>query len=122
MGSNPFRLPEDGHAKKANMTTNMAIAIETAKEPAATEGSIPTTAEMSPTRYGFRRTVVANWRELTPGDTVVLIARNKDRIKGTIDAVTKNGAFLWLRQDALRPRQVFFHSDGYKVLVDPRAG
>lgn len=73
---------------------------------------------MSPTRYGFRRTVVAKWREL---DAVVLYARNEDRIEGTVDAVTKNGAFRWLRQDALRPRQVFYRSDGYKVLVDPRA-
>ncbi|WP_457949900.1 hypothetical protein ACTAQI_04765 [Pseudarthrobacter sp. alpha12b] len=105
-----------------NMTTNMATAVETAEDSAAaTTGSIPTTAEMSPTRYGFRRTVVANWRELIAGDTVVLIARNKDRIEGTTDAVTKNGAFLWLPQDALRARQVFYHSDGYIVLVDPRA-
>ncbi|GAA3315844.1 hypothetical protein GCM10017710_25900 [Arthrobacter ramosus] len=59
--------------------------------------------------------MVANWRELTPGDTVVLIARNKDCIEGTIDAVTKDGAFLWLRQEGFRPRCVFYHSDGYKA-------
>ena len=103
------------------MTTNTAIAAKTVEEPSPDTGSIPTTAEISPTRYGFRRTVVANWRELAPGDIVVLIASNKDRIEGTIDTVTKDGAFLWLRQDALRPRRVFYHSDGYEVLVDPRA-
>jgi len=107
--------------QKDNMATNMALAKEIAKEPASETSSIPTTAETSPTRYGFRRTMVANWRELTPGDTVVLIARNKDCIEGTIDAVTKDGAFLWLRQEGFRPRCVFYHSDGYKVLVDPRA-
>lgn len=107
--------------QKDNMATNTALAKEIDEEAASENSGIPTTAETSPTRYGFRRTVVANWRELIPGDTVVLIARNKDCIEGTIDAVTKDGAFLWLCQDGFRPRRVFYYSDGYKVLVDPRA-
>ncbi|MBT2513615.1 hypothetical protein [Arthrobacter sp. ISL-30] len=52
---------------------------------------------------------------------MVLIAANKDRIEGTIDVVTKDGSYLWLRQGHGQGRQLFYHCDGYQILVDPRA-
>ncbi|BCW56810.1 MULTISPECIES: hypothetical protein [Micrococcaceae] len=103
------------------MTTTTARAAEISEDPTTETGSIPTTGETTPTRHGFRRTVVANWRELLPDDTVVLVAPNKECITGVIDAVTKDGAFLWLRQGHGRDRQLFYRSDGYKILVDPRS-
>jgi hypothetical protein len=75
------------------------------------------------THYGYRRSVVANWSELIPGDNVVLLSTGKPefRISGTVDANSPDGSLLWLLQDDCAGRALFHQSDGYKTLVDPRA-
>jgi hypothetical protein len=75
-----------------------------------------------PTHYGYRRTAVADWRHLIPGDKLILepAKTNEDRISGTVDAVSENGAFLWVVQDDCGERRLFCRTDGYKTLMNPR--
>jgi hypothetical protein len=80
-----------------------------------------------PTHYGFRRTLVADWSELLPNDIVVLEQTGSTTkpisakyTSGTVDLVSEDGAFLWLMQEDGAGRRLFFQSDGYITLVNPR--
>lgn len=74
-----------------------------------------------PTHYGYRRSVVANWAELIQGDHVLLLGTGKPevRVSGTVDDVAPDGSLLWLLDDDLGGRRLFFQCDGYQTLVDP---
>lgn len=69
-------------------------------------------------RYGQHR-VVADWRELSEGDSVVLLDLQKSgaRISGTVDAVSADGALIWLVQNDSAGRRIFHQADGYKTLL-----
>ncbi|MFJ4268622.1 hypothetical protein ACIPY1_18860 [Paenarthrobacter nicotinovorans] len=75
-----------------------------------------------PTQYGYRRCAVDHWGELIPADTVLLISKadSNQKLKGTVDAVSEDGSFLWLHLDEPRERKLFHRSDGYTTYVDPR--
>lgn len=74
-----------------------------------------------PTVYGFRRSVVEDWGELIPNDTVVLISRaTGERCKGTVDAISEDKTILWLVLENAGGRKLFHHCDGYQTLADPR--
>jgi hypothetical protein len=77
--------------------------------------------EPKPTRFRFRRSFVANWRELRPGDTVVLLGSGNERVSGTVDAVTTDGDMVWILQDNGAGRKLFHNSDTYQTLTDPKA-
>lgn len=74
--------------------------------------------ESKPTRFGFRRSVVANWRELRPGDTAVHLGSGNERLSGTVDAVTTDGDMVWILQDNGVGRKLFHNSDAYQTLTD----
>jgi hypothetical protein len=77
--------------------------------------------ERKPTRFGFRRSVVTNWSDLRPGDTVVLVGTSNERVSGTVDAVTTEGDMVWILQDNGAGRKLFHKSDRYQTLTDPKA-
>lgn len=73
-----------------------------------------------PTQYGYQRSVVANWCELIPGDTVLLLGPLAgERNTGTVDAISADGTVMWLVLDNAVGRKLFQHVDGYQTLVDP---
>ncbi|MEZ2392184.1 hypothetical protein AB6813_22130 [bacterium RCC_150] len=73
-----------------------------------------------PTRYGYRRSVVANWCGLTPGDTVLLLGPAAEQShKGTVDAIVGDGTMMWVVLENAGGRRLFHHADGYQTLVDP---
>ncbi|MFJ5699589.1 hypothetical protein [Arthrobacter sp. NPDC093139] len=73
-----------------------------------------------PTQYGYQRSVVANWCELIPGDTVLLLGPLAgERHRGTIDAISADGTVMWLLLENAGGRKLFHHVDGYQTLVDP---
>lgn len=73
-----------------------------------------------PTRYGYRRSVVADWCELIPGDSVLLLGpEGEPDYKGTVDAVLPDGTIVWLILDNGCGRRLFHHADGHQALVYP---
>jgi hypothetical protein len=73
-----------------------------------------------PTQYGYQRSVVANWCELIPGDTVLLLGPlAEERHRGTVDAISADGSVLWLLLEHAGGRKLFHHVDGHQMLVDP---
>jgi hypothetical protein len=75
-----------------------------------------------PTQYGYRRSAVSNWRELIPGDSVVLTGPGRhERYAGHVDAVSAEGALVWLLLDNGGERRLFHGVDGHSVLLDPRS-
>lgn len=73
-----------------------------------------------PTQYGYQRSVVANWCELIPGDTVLLLGPlAEERHRGTVDAISADGTVMWLLLEHAGGRKLFHHVDGYQTLVDP---
>lgn len=70
--------------------------------------------------HGYRRPVVADWRELVEGDDVVLLraGNSDDSISGTVDAVATDGSLLWLLQKGPEGRRMFHSFDGYKILLE----
>ncbi|HJW00037.1 MAG TPA: hypothetical protein VJ617_13185 [Arthrobacter sp.] len=82
---------------------------------------LPPDRDIRPSHHGYQRSLVANWSELSPGDTVVLLGTGKPeaRTSGEVDAVSVDGSLLWLLQDDCGGRRLFHWSDGYKTLVDP---
>jgi hypothetical protein len=73
-----------------------------------------------PTQYGYRRSVVANWCELIPGDTVLLLGPVAEQShRGTVDAILADGTVMWLLLENAGGRKLFHHVDGYQTLVDP---
>ncbi|SFU11656.1 hypothetical protein [Arthrobacter sp. ov118] len=74
-----------------------------------------------PTQYGYRRSVVTNWCELIPGDTVLLTGPDTEqRYAGTVDAVLDDGSLAWIVLANGGGRRLFFHCDGHQMLVDPK--
>jgi hypothetical protein len=73
-----------------------------------------------PTQYGYQRSIVANWCELIPGDTVLLLGPLAgERHRGTVDAMSPDGTIMWLLLENAGGRKLFYHVDGYQTLVDP---
>lgn len=83
--------------------------------------SMVSDTERKPTRYGFRRSAVTNWRELRPGDPVVLVGTSNERVSGTVDAVTTDGDMVWILQGNGAGRKLFHNSDIYQTFTDPKA-
>jgi hypothetical protein len=74
-----------------------------------------------PTQYGYRRSAVSNWCQLIPGDSVVLTGPGRhERYAGQVDAVSADGALVWLVLDNGGERRLFHRVDGHSVLLDPR--
>jgi hypothetical protein len=74
-----------------------------------------------PTQYGYRRSLVDNWRELIAGDTVLLLEPGQGRqYKGTVDAISTDGTLLWLLLDDGDGRKLFHRVDGYQTLAGPQ--
>jgi len=71
---------------------------------------------------GYRRAVVADWRELVEGDSIVLLRteNNDDAVSGTVDAVAPDGSLIWLLLKGAG-RRMFHHVDGYKTLLEDPA-
>jgi hypothetical protein len=73
-----------------------------------------------PTQYGYQRSIVANWCELIPGDTVLLLGPLAgERHRGAVDAISADGTIMWLLLENAGGRKLFYHVDGYQTLVDP---
>src|SRR5215207_6491343 len=74
-----------------------------------------------PTQFGYRRSAVSNWRELIPGDSVALTGPGRqERYTGQVDAISADGALVWLLLDNGGERRLFHRVDGHSVLLDPR--
>lgn len=75
---------------------------------------------LRPTQYGYRRSVVTNWCQLIPGEAVVLTGPGSaERYEGRVDAVSDDGAILWLVLDNGCGRRLFHRTDGHTALLDP---
>jgi hypothetical protein len=87
-----------------------------------TKSNLQSALKPRPTHYGYRRTAVPDWRHLIPGDKLILEPAkiNEGTISGTVDAVSENGAFLWVVQDDCGERRLFCRTDGYKTMMNPR--
>ncbi|MEC3854035.1 hypothetical protein [Paenarthrobacter ureafaciens] len=74
-----------------------------------------------PTHYGYRRSVVADWSELIPGEHVLLrgTGNPQARLSSTVHDVSPDGSLLWLLDDDLGERHLYPESDSYHTLVDP---
>lgn len=74
------------------------------------------------TFQGYRRPVVADWRELVEGDSIVLIRPEQDSapVEGTVDAVTRDGELIWVLTKG--GRRMYHRIDGYKTLLDVPPG
>jgi hypothetical protein len=103
------------------------MTLQTVREAVPDRTGTPHLADMvdnpgrKPTRFGFRRSVVANWSDLRPGDTVVLVGSSNERVSGTVDAVTTEGDMMWILLDNGAGRKLFHNSDTYQTLTDPKA-
>jgi hypothetical protein len=58
---------------------------------------------------------VEDWQELKVGDRVLAGQAWPPETIGTVDAVTPDGAVLWLQQDAGRGRRLFCKVDGIRL-------
>lgn len=73
-----------------------------------------------PTRYSYRRAIVANWGELIPGDTVLLLVPDTEQqYTGTVDAVSEDGTIVWLILKNGGGRRLFYNTDGYQTFLNP---
>ncbi|MFJ5695011.1 hypothetical protein ACIP9X_14305 [Arthrobacter sp. NPDC093125] len=68
------------------------------------------------------RKEIGNWRELTPGDTVVLLTSDKrnPRIMGRVDDISDDGRYLWLLQDSCAGRRLLDRAEGYTTFLDSK--
>ena len=75
-----------------------------------------------PMLSGHLRKEIASWRELTPGDTVVLLTSDKrnPRITGCVDDISDDGRYLWLLQDSGAGRRLLHKAEGYTTLLNSR--
>lgn len=69
----------------------------------------------------FRRSISADWRELTRGDSVVLLNSRHEAVGGVVDDISGDGSLIWIQQDDGAGRRLFHRSDGYKTLLDADA-
>lgn len=69
------------------------------------------------------RKEITTWRDLAPGDAVVLLTsdRRNARISGKVDDLSIDGSFLWLVQDNGAGRRLFHRPEGYTTLLDSTA-
>ncbi|WP_461188634.1 hypothetical protein [Arthrobacter sp. Z4-13] len=69
------------------------------------------------------RKEIGNWRELTPGDTVVLLTSDKrnPRIMGRVDDISDDGRYLWLLQDSGAGRRLLDRAEGYTTFLDSKS-
>lgn len=76
-----------------------------------------------PIHWYSLRQEVRSWRELAPGDVVVLLTSDKRnaRIEGRVDEISGDGLFLWLLQDNGAGRRLFHRPDGYTTFLDSKA-
>ncbi len=64
---------------------------------------------------------VRDWTALAPGDKVYIVENDASELCGRVDAVTEDGAILWLYMDAAAGRRLFMRGDGgvvWRVRVD----
>lgn len=86
----------------------------------ATRTELSPTQLNRPSRYGYRRSVVANWCELITGDRLLLVGPGTNqRHAGTVDAISVDGAIVWLILEDGGGRKLFHQTDGYQALLDP---
>jgi hypothetical protein len=103
------------------------MTLQTVREAVPDKTGTPHLADMvdnperKPTRFGFRRSAVANWSDLSPGDTVVLVGSSNERVSGTVDAVTTEGDVMWILLANGAGRKLFHSSDTYQTLTGPKA-
>ena len=73
--------------------------------------------------HGYRRPVVADWRELIEGDSIILLSTQSSAapVSGTVDAVAADGSLIWLVQDGSASRRMFHYVGGYKTLLEPNS-
>jgi hypothetical protein len=73
-----------------------------------------------PTRYSYRRSIVANWCELIPGDTVLLFGPDAEQqYTGIVDAVSEDATIVWLILENGGGRRLFYNTDGYQTFLNP---
>jgi hypothetical protein len=73
-----------------------------------------------PARYSYRRSIVANWCELIPGDTVLLFGPGTEQqYTGTVDAISEDGTIVWLILENGGGRRLFYNTDGCQTLLNP---
>lgn len=73
-----------------------------------------------PARYSFRRSTVANWCELIPGDTVLLFGPGTEQqYAGTVDAISEDSSIVWLILENGGGRRLFYNTDGHQTLLNP---
>lgn len=73
-----------------------------------------------PTLSNCLRIEVDSWRQLTPGNSVVLLTsdRRNPRIAGRVDEISGDGHYLWLIQDNCAGRRLFHRPEGYTTFLD----
>ena len=76
-----------------------------------------------PVDWHSPRKEITTWRDLAPGDAVVLLTsdRRNARISGKVDDLSADGSFLWLVQDNGAGRRLFHRPEGYTTLLDSTA-
>ena len=55
---------------------------------------------------------IRDWIVLAPGDRVFIAKKDAPELSGHVDAVTEDGAILWLQFDAGAGRKLFTRSEG----------
>jgi hypothetical protein len=60
----------------------------------------------------------ANWSELLPGDSVVLIGNEAQRAAGTVDVVSHDGALAWIMLRPGNERRLFLREEVFRTEVD----
>ncbi len=74
-----------------------------------------------PNQREDQQCIIADWRELTRGDSVVLLNPRKEAVGGIVDDVSADGSVIWIQQDDCGGRRLFHRNDGYKTLLDAGA-
>ena len=73
-----------------------------------------------PSEYSYRRSIVANWCELIPGDPVLLFGSGVgQRYRGTVDVISEDGTTVWLILENGGGRRLFYSIDGHQTLLNP---
>ncbi|BAS18339.1 hypothetical protein AHiyo8_pI66430 (plasmid) [Arthrobacter sp. Hiyo8] len=59
----------------------------------------------------------ANWQELMPGDTVLLIGHDQQRNTGTVDTASADGSFLWIMHSNGNERRLFIKDEVSRTVL-----
>ncbi|ASN19990.1 hypothetical protein [Arthrobacter sp. YN] len=81
-------------------------------------GTVLGARQESAASMGRQSSVLADWRELRPGDTVVLLPSAGEAVGGIIDDVSSDGSLIWIFQDDCGGRRLFHRADSCKTLLD----